>query len=157
MALDFNTIVFFGDSLTDDGNLPEPFQPDPPYVGGRFTNGPVYAELLPGELGTGYDNFAFGGAQATTYGPRDLPLELISLPAQVDLFLARSALEGGVREGTAAAIFIGTTTTSTPTAPIRWGPPPGCRRCWRAWTSRWAGWSTRAWRTSSSTPCPTSR
>jgi hypothetical protein len=30
MALDFNTIVFFGDSLTDDGNLPEPFRPDPP-------------------------------------------------------------------------------------------------------------------------------
>jgi phospholipase/lecithinase/hemolysin len=41
MAIRFQRIVFFGDSLTDDGNLPEPFRPDPPYVGGRFSNGPV--------------------------------------------------------------------------------------------------------------------
>ncbi|MEM8950093.1 MAG: autotransporter domain-containing protein [Pseudomonadota bacterium] len=63
-------VVVFGDSLSDPGNTPDlsggvNFPPTPPYVGNRFTNGPVYSELLPGLLGGTYDpslNFAVGGA-----------------------------------------------------------------------------------------------
>jgi phospholipase/lecithinase/hemolysin len=100
--LDFSTLAFFGDSLTDNGNLPEDLQPDPPYVDGKFTNGFVHAEILPGELGVAALNFAIGGAQAST-DPADPPLQAqINLSAQVDRFLAQ-----GVPPDTAAALFIG--------------------------------------------------
>ena len=63
-------VVVFGDSLSDPGNIPGlsggvNFPPSPPYADNRFTNGPVYSELLPGLLGGTYDpslNFAVGGA-----------------------------------------------------------------------------------------------
>jgi len=51
MSIAFTRLFFFGDSITDPGRLPEPFRPDPPYVGGRFTNGLVYSQILPRELG----------------------------------------------------------------------------------------------------------
>ena len=66
-AQDYGTIVVFGDSLSDDGNLfaastgiPGGPIPPPPYYQGRFSNGKVWVERL-----TGYDpalNFAYGGA-----------------------------------------------------------------------------------------------
>jgi phospholipase/lecithinase/hemolysin len=113
MAIDFRRIVFFGDSLTDDGNLPEPFRPDPPYVGGRFSNGPVYAEILTRELTVRSDNMALGGAEASTNGTDDLPQHLIGLSAQVDRYFLQedpfSFLQSdpSVEPGTAASIFIG--------------------------------------------------
>lgn len=63
-------VVVFGDSLSDPGNIPGlsggvNFPPSPPYAGNRFSNGPVYSELLPGLLGGRYDpslNYATGGA-----------------------------------------------------------------------------------------------
>ncbi|MGI9449228.1 MAG: SGNH/GDSL hydrolase family protein, partial [Geminicoccaceae bacterium] len=63
-------VVVFGDSLSDRGNIPilsdgVNFPPSPPYVDNRFSNGPVYSELLPGLLGATCDpslNFATGGA-----------------------------------------------------------------------------------------------
>ena len=72
----YTSTFFFGDSLTDMGNL---FflvgQPPAPYYNGRFSNGPVYAEYLvsglqrsltaPGSVTTNLD-FAFAGATATT-------------------------------------------------------------------------------------------
>ncbi|HEY8381940.1 MAG TPA: SGNH/GDSL hydrolase family protein [Microvirga sp.] len=126
MPVDFQKIVFFGDSLTDSGNLPEPARPDAPYVGGRFTNGPVYAEVLAGELGVRSENRALGGAEASTEGD-DGPLSLINLDAQVDGYLAAQGFGSGsflgagaffglasffglntrVEPGTAASIFIG--------------------------------------------------
>jgi len=72
--LDFSTLAFFGDSLTDNGNLPQPNRPNPPYVDGKFTNGLVHAEILPGELGVAARNFAIGGAQAAT-DPTEPPLQ----------------------------------------------------------------------------------
>jgi phospholipase/lecithinase/hemolysin len=114
MSVDFQRIVFFGDSLTDDGNLPEPVRPDPPYVGGRFTNGPVYAEVLARELGIASDNFALGGAEASTDASDPLPQRLINLSAQVDNYLAQQSpfgffqwFGGRADPGTAASIFIG--------------------------------------------------
>jgi outer membrane lipase/esterase len=100
-------VVVFGDSLSDPGNIPDltggvNFPPSPPYVGNRFSNGPVYTELLPGLLGGAFDpslNFAVGGALT---GPDNLnsnrpspdpasDLTGIVLPGiegQVDSFLA---------------------------------------------------------------------
>ena len=113
MAIDFQKIVFFGDSLTDDGNLPEPARPDPPYVGGRFTNGPVYAEVLTRELGVASDNYALGAAEASTDAGDNPAQRFINLSAQVDTFLARQSIfslagfGAQVGAGTAASIFIG--------------------------------------------------
>lgn len=81
----FSNVYFFGDSLTDTGNvqavyaslLPSPVPPGmplsvpgAPYDGGRFSNGPVYAEVLAQGLGLGAQpavlggtNYAFGGAR----------------------------------------------------------------------------------------------
>lgn len=69
-AQDVGNVVVFGDSLSDPGNIPGlsggvNFPPSPPYVGNRFSNGPVYSELLPGRFGGTFDpslNFATGGA-----------------------------------------------------------------------------------------------
>lgn len=71
-AQSYDRLVVFGDSLSDNGNLfalsggTQP--PSPPYVNGRFSDGPVFAELLGFSL-TGYGttagsvNYAFGGAR----------------------------------------------------------------------------------------------
>lgn len=61
------SLVFFGDSLTDNGNL---FAlagiPQAPYVNGVFSNGPTYAapSNLPALLHKTSANFAYGGARA---------------------------------------------------------------------------------------------
>ncbi|MBS0657407.1 MAG: autotransporter domain-containing protein [Verrucomicrobia bacterium] len=73
----YSSHFFFGDSLSDTGNLfaatggTQP--PSPPYFNGRFSNGPVFPEILvPGLANAttaaptvrGNLNFAFGGATA---------------------------------------------------------------------------------------------
>jgi Ca2+-binding RTX toxin-like protein len=112
MAIDFRRIVFFGDSLTDNGNLPGPVRPAPPYVGGRLTNGLVYAEVLAKELGIPTDNVAFGGAEASTDPDDDAAQQFINLSAQVEVYLAQQPFPffgfgGRVEPGTAASLFIG--------------------------------------------------
>lgn len=65
----FTSLFVFGDSLSDPGNLfaltGNQFPPSPPYFNGRFSNGPIWADLLPNRLGLTPDqvsNFAVGGA-----------------------------------------------------------------------------------------------
>jgi outer membrane lipase/esterase len=81
--------VYFGDSLSDDGNafaftggaLP----PSPPYFNGRVTNGPVWSELMPALAGGTFDTdkvYAFAGAQSGSLG---LPPGLL---VQVNSYLA---------------------------------------------------------------------
>lgn len=74
-AQSYNRLVVFGDSLSDNGNLyaatfnTQP--PSPPYFQGRFSNGPVFTELLGFNAGrsaagapvTGSINYAYGGAR----------------------------------------------------------------------------------------------
>lgn len=74
-AQTYNRLVVFGDSLSDNGNLyavtggTNPLSP--PYYQGRFSNGPVFTELLGFNAGrftagapvTGSINYAFGGAR----------------------------------------------------------------------------------------------
>ncbi len=61
-----SSIVVYGDSLSDNGNLfaatgsLQP--PSPPYFQGRFSNGPVTVEQLAANLGVPLVDFAFAGA-----------------------------------------------------------------------------------------------
>ncbi|HEX2529714.1 MAG TPA: SGNH/GDSL hydrolase family protein [Geminicoccus sp.] len=79
----FDRIVVLGDSLSDNGNA------------GRFSNGPVWVEVLAGRLNVplspsseGGSNYAVGGAQLDpASGPH-------SLRAQADLLLSKPAPSG---------------------------------------------------------------
>ncbi len=75
----FTGITVFGDSLSDVGNTENAtfgFQPGSNYFNGRFSNGPVYVELLANQLGLsastpsseGGNNYAYGGAWAGDQG-----------------------------------------------------------------------------------------
>ncbi|MBU2116549.1 MAG: autotransporter domain-containing protein [Alphaproteobacteria bacterium] len=74
-AQSYGRLVVFGDSLSDNGNLyVASFNTQPPaafYFNGRFSNGPVFTELLGFDAGrsaagasvTGSINYAYGGAR----------------------------------------------------------------------------------------------
>lgn len=70
-ATPLNKMVVFGDSLSDNGNLYEYMKHQlplsPPYFKGRFSNGPVWVELLmehyfPGKGQEHLLDYAYGGA-----------------------------------------------------------------------------------------------
>jgi len=62
-ASSFSTLVVYGDSLSDNGNLYSLIgYPPAPYYDGRFSNGPVAAEQLATDLGIPLYDFAVGGA-----------------------------------------------------------------------------------------------
>lgn len=83
-AQSYSRLVVFGDSLSDNGNLylatGGTTPASPPFVAGRFSNGPVFTERLGFNAAnfmgpvTGSINYAFGGArtdsQATPLGMR---------------------------------------------------------------------------------------
>lgn len=106
LAAPLSNVYFFGDSLSDTGNAfllsssihaadPSfPIFPDPVGYpgGGRFSNGPVYSELLASRLGfdaqpslLGGTNYAYGGAAT---GSVILPFTS-SFAEQVGTFLER--------------------------------------------------------------------
>lgn len=62
----FSSIVVYGDSLSDNGNLfaasGQTLPPSPPYDNGRFSNGPVTVEQMAAAWGVPLHDFAFGGA-----------------------------------------------------------------------------------------------
>lgn len=83
----FDTIVTFGDSLSDNGNLYGylgHFIPkSPPYYEGRFSNGPVWVEDLyqsyfPNGKTENFQDFAVGGAGAVLSYAENLPYTLDS-------------------------------------------------------------------------------
>jgi phospholipase/lecithinase/hemolysin len=68
----YSGIVVFGDSLSDTGNFATRYADDvfpPPYHGGRWSNGPMWVEVLASRLGVpapvdsnhGGTNYAWGG------------------------------------------------------------------------------------------------
>src|SRR5438270_12307648 len=64
-AATYSSVVVFGDSLSDNGNLfaaSGGLVPQVPYYNGRFSNGPVAVEQLSGLLGVPLLDFALGGA-----------------------------------------------------------------------------------------------
>jgi phospholipase/lecithinase/hemolysin len=96
----FNELYIFGDSLSDDGNMfaltNGLFPPEPLYLNGRFTNGPIWTESLASRLGVGGDSvttLAFGGATSSDVNSLNLENpELPSLPGlqtQIDGFVGQ--------------------------------------------------------------------
>ncbi len=109
----FDSVVVFGDSLSDPGNVfaltgqysVRPFVPIPsaPYlIGGlHFTNGETWVERLSRQLGSAtgagpaarapkvYTNYAFGGARARPGGPSASP----DLGAQVAMYVGNHAAD----------------------------------------------------------------
>jgi phospholipase/lecithinase/hemolysin len=73
----YNNIIFFGDSLTDNGNMYSKtlkYVPkSPPYYVGRFSNGPTWAELVAKHYKDSNqvtsDNYGFGGSTAYFHNP----------------------------------------------------------------------------------------
>lgn len=83
-GIDISSLVVFGDSLSDTDNLKNlgpANRPPAPYVNGRFSNGPVWAEDLATLTGISVSSRAYGGARATR-------TTAIDLTAQVDAYLA---------------------------------------------------------------------
>jgi phospholipase/lecithinase/hemolysin len=90
----FSSVVAFGDSLSDTGNVfAVTGQPAAPYSQGRFSNGPVWVEDLATKLGDappapsakGGTDFAWGGAESGNgFSPQNTP----NLLSQVGSFLA---------------------------------------------------------------------
>jgi phospholipase/lecithinase/hemolysin len=82
LAVSFDQLYVFGDSLSDTGNIynatGKTFPQSPPYFEGRFSNGPLWVDYLGDQLGlkptlfttfpstpaTQGINFAFGGASS---------------------------------------------------------------------------------------------
>lgn len=92
-ATEYNKVVIFGDSLSDNGNMYSysmHFIPkSPPYFEGRFTNGPVWSEYITGEQRTMMEegrllDFAVGGAGAILDKDENLPY---SMSAEISNFL----------------------------------------------------------------------
>lgn len=94
-AAPFNRLVFFGDSLTDNGNLYQLalkiIPKSPPYYQGRFSNGPTWAEHVSKFF---YDqeymqsaNYAVGGATAIFHLPTGNFAAPTNLGLEVDKYL----------------------------------------------------------------------
>ncbi len=94
----YNTLVFFGDSLTDNGNLYNfslgIIPKSPPYFKGRFSNGATWAELVADNYKTRYNyesaNYAVGGETTYFHNPFDgfLPY---TFSESIDHYLFRNA------------------------------------------------------------------
>ncbi|HSW71129.1 MAG TPA: SGNH/GDSL hydrolase family protein [Gammaproteobacteria bacterium] len=94
-------MVFFGDSLTDNGNLYRilKFIPrSPPYYEGRFSNGPTWAETVAQHYEKTFDLpytiYAYGGATA-----------LAQAPTAGDQFFTPITLQGEIYEFYLASLF----------------------------------------------------
>ncbi len=70
----FNSLIVFGDSLSDDGKV------------SRFTDGPIWVETLADSLGADLYDFAYGGA-TTGYDNPAIDSEFTGLQWQVETFL----------------------------------------------------------------------
>lgn len=94
-AVTLDKIVVFGDSLSDTGNLYEYMKHQmpisPPYYQGRFTNGPVWVELLlqhyyQDKMNEHLLDYAFGGAGVASENSDDDDA-LFTLGHEVDSYL----------------------------------------------------------------------
>ncbi len=107
----FDTVVIFGDSLSDTGNLYhylwEKLPLSPPYYQGRFSNGPlwieqVYDSYYSTQNAQGFQNYAVGGAGAVLSYKENLP---ITLGMEINDYLYWHTY--GKKETTLYSIWIG--------------------------------------------------
>lgn len=96
VATPLKNMVVFGDSLSDNGNLYEYLKRElpmsPPYFKGRFTNGPVWIELLtakyyPNDVKGHLLDYAFGGAGILEGDDSDDDEVLFTLSREIDSYL----------------------------------------------------------------------
>lgn len=126
-AQPFTQLIAFGDSLSDSGNLfaatGGAIPPSPPYFNGRFSNGPVWVELLAAELGVPLQDYAFGGAltgRTNLFDDPGIPAEFPGLLDEIDLFLS---LNGGVADpGALYVVWAGANDFFLAPAPATIGP-----------------------------------
>lgn len=112
-AAKINKLIFFGDSLSDNGNLYEllfHFIPkSPPYFDGRFSNGTTWAENLAkhyyNKSYVGYHIYAVGGATAVFHMPTPEFISPTILELEIDKYLLDSAFTD--RSNVLFAIWIG--------------------------------------------------
>jgi phospholipase/lecithinase/hemolysin len=104
----YTQVVFFGDSLSDTGNLyaATGIPVSPPYYQGSFSNGPLWTEIFAGSLGLsatpssfGGTNFAWAGATVIDYG-RPMP----EIPQELGQYFA---LSGGAADPNALYVVLG--------------------------------------------------
>ena len=115
-AQDFSQLFIFGDSLSDVGNLFGATGGDygalaSPFYQGRFSNGPLYVEVLAAELGLGAiipsklggNDYAWAGA-FVGHDRSELGglIKIPSIRSQVDEYLASA---GGVADPQALYVF----------------------------------------------------
>lgn len=107
----FDTMVVFGDSLSDNGNLYNflwhTLPASPPYYLGHFSNGTVWAEQLyssyfPSDYTEGFQNYAVGGAGAVLSYKQNFPF---TLTMELDNYLYWHTY--GKKESTLYTIWIG--------------------------------------------------
>jgi phospholipase/lecithinase/hemolysin len=94
-AKQINNIIFFGDSLSDNGNLYrltlKYIPKSPPYFEGRFSNGPTWAEnvghFYKNKIGADYQIYAVGGATSIYHAPSTEFIEPSDLTLELDKYL----------------------------------------------------------------------
>lgn len=105
-AFEVDKIVLFGDSLSDNGNLFAisssahkvmplvPVVPKEPYYKGRFSNGPVWDEVLTENINIDLANYAYGGAwvEPTWDSGQVVPFDLNT---QVNFYLVSASKDSG--------------------------------------------------------------
>lgn len=116
LAQQFNQYFIFGDSLVDNGNLyrltGNQFPTSPPYFQGRFSNGPVWSEILGSELKivpVSSVNFAVGGSTSGNVNALNglLGAQLPSLPFQVNSQFPQFSSQTPIDPNALYAISIG--------------------------------------------------
>jgi len=129
-TMDYSQLFIFGDSLSDSGNAFNltggAFPPDPPYVQGRFSNGPNWVDQLAASMGLNPTlvtdpglnpasppsdgiNFAVGGATSGSTTIAHIPTgnpALSGLPGLSQQIGAFQALYGGANEPDPDALFV---------------------------------------------------
>ena len=133
----FSSLVVFGDSLSDNGNLfalTKNTYPPTPYYQGRFSNGPVAVERLASGLGLSgaqVQNLALGGARTGLTGSGDVaagkPTGMLTQLAQFGgapagalyvVWGGANDMRDGLAAGTQAAVTESMTTAITNLATI---------------------------------------
>jgi len=105
----YDHVVFFGDSLTDNGNLYSfdlgVMPKSPPYDAGRFSNGSVWADMIANYLHDPVNNnYAVGGETVFLHNPFSGYLPY-SLTESINSYLLHTAYED--RSNTLFIIWIG--------------------------------------------------
>lgn len=93
----YDSVVVFGDSLSDNGNLAKKFGgavPAAPYDQGHFSNGAVAVEVLAQQLGIPLVDYAYGGALTGAGNQFQAQNPLVAntgMLSQVNNFVAKGA------------------------------------------------------------------